>query len=373
MGNALPYCQAEGSSREMPYPKKVKGEVGMTVEEILKVDRRPSFKLQRRWRIAIIGVGGIAQSAHLPAYRKGQMLGLPIEIVAAADIDERRRERARRLWGISAIYADFREMLDKERIDVVDITLHWQRHAEEKQAAVEAAAERGCHILLQKPMAATWEQCVAMAEAAKRAGVLLAVNQNARFAPTFFAVRKLIDAGAVGKPFAVLLRSDFPNRYEAMVHDFCVHTMDLLRWFLGATPTLVAATARHDERYRWCVTFLLRFPNGVVATAIDITSTPFATGWRCEIHGSEGSLLGVERYDDAVTMEPSTVRWVGVDGAEVVLRGTYPYVPDAFLWALCDLLEAAEQGRQPLCNADDNLQTMHLLFEAERMLGLNGK
>lgn len=345
----------------------------MNVDEILKVERRPHFQLQRRWRIALIGVGGIAQSAHLPAYRKGQLLGLPIEIVAAADIDERRREQAHRFWGIPATYADFREMLEKERIDVVDITLHWQRHAEEKQAAVEAAAEHGCHILLQKPMAATWEQCVAMAEAAKGAGVLLAVNQNARFAPTFFAVRRLIEAGAIGKPFAVLLRSDFPNRYAEMVHDFCVHTMDLLRWFLGATPTLVSAIAQHDERYRWCITFLLRFPNGAVATAIDTSSIPFATGWRCEVHGFEGSLLGVERYDDALTMKPPTVRWVGIDGAEVVLRGSYSYVPDAFLWSLCDLLEAAEQGRQPLCSAEDNLQTMHLLFEAERVLGLTSK
>jgi hypothetical protein len=90
------------------------------------------------------------------------------------------------------------------------------------------------------------------------------------------------------------------------------------------------------------------------------------------VYGTEANLLGVERYDDAVTMEPPTVRWVGVDGTEVVLRGTYRYVPDAFLWALCDLLEAAEQGRQPLCNADDNLQTMRLLFDAERSLGLNG-
>jgi Predicted dehydrogenases and related proteins len=135
--------------------------------------------------LALIGVGGIAQSAHLPAYRKGQQIGLPIEVVAAADVDEGQRERARRLWGIPAVYADFREMLERECPDVVDITLHWERHADAKLAAVQTAAEYGCHILLQKPMAATWEQCVAMVEAAKRSGVLLAVNQNARFAPTF--------------------------------------------------------------------------------------------------------------------------------------------------------------------------------------------
>jgi predicted dehydrogenase len=341
------------------------GEV--TADEILQISRVPRFSLRRRWRLALIGVGGIAQSAHLPAYRKGQQIGLPIEVVAAADVDERQRERARRLWGIPAVYADFREMLERERPDVVDITLHWERHADAKLAAVQTAAEYGCHILLQKPMAATWEQCVAMVEAAKKAGVLLAVNQNARFAPTFFAARRLVEAGAIGKPFALLLRSDFPNRYPAMVHDFCVHTMDLLRWLMGETPKIEAAMAQHDDRFRWCVTFLARYPSDAVATAIDTTCTPFATGWRFELHGTEGSLIGTERYDDAVTMEPSKLQWISEQG-EVILRGTYRYVPDAFLWALCDLLEAAEQERTPLCSGDDNLQTMKLLFDAEKLL-----
>ncbi|MFA0732319.1 MAG: hypothetical protein LKKZDAJK_002103 [Candidatus Fervidibacter sp.] len=339
----------------------------MTVTEVLQVGRTPHFVLRRRWRLALIGVGSIAQSAHLPAYRKGQQMGLPIEVIAAADVEERRREQARRLWGIPAVYADFREMLEKERPDVVDITLHWERHADAKLAAVQAAAEQGCHILLQKPMAATLEQCIAMVEAAKGAGVLLAVNQNARFAPTFFAARRLTEAGAIGKPFALLLRSDFPNRYATMVHDFCVHTMDLLRWLMGETPTIEAAMAQHDERFRWCVTFLARYPSGAVATAIDTTCTPYAKGWRCELHGTEGSLIGTERYDDAVTMEPPKLHWVSERG-EIVLRGAYRYVPDAFLWALGDLLEAAEQGRNPLCSGEDNLQTMRLLFEAERIL-----
>jgi hypothetical protein len=66
-------------------------------------------------------------------------------------------------------------------------------------------------------------------------------------------------------------------------------------------------------------------------------------------------------------MEPSKLQWVSERG-EVVLRGTYRYVPDAFLWALGDLLEAAEQGRKPLCSGEDNLQTMRLLFEGERLL-----
>lgn len=342
----------------------------MSIDEILRIERMPRFQVRKRWKLALIGVGGIAQSAHLPAYRKGQLMGLPIEIIAAADVDERRREQAKQIWGIPAVYADFREMLAKERPEVVDITLHWLRNADDKLAAVQSAAEHRCHILLQKPMAATWEQCVAMVEAAKQFGILLQVNQNARFAPTFFAVRKLVEFGTIGKPFALLLRSDFPNRYPEMVHDFCVHTFDLMRWLMGSTPKLVGATAQRDENFRWFVTFVAQYPDGAVATAVDTTCAPFATGWQCEVHGTEGSLFGTERYDDAVTMRPPIVRWISKGGVELVMRGSYRYVPDAFLWVLCDLLEAAEQGREPTCSGDDNLQTMKLLFDAKAMLGL---
>jgi len=343
----------------------------MKVEEVLRVERIPRFQIRRRWRLALIGLGGIAQSAHLPAYRKGQRMGLPIEVVAAAEVDEKRREQGRLVWGIPKVYSDFREMLEKERPDVVDITLHWQRHREAKLEAVLLAAELGCHILVQKPMASTWEECLTMVERANREGVLMAVNQNARFAPTFFASRKLVEAGAVGEPFALVLKSDFPNQYPEMVHDFCVHTFDLMRWLLGSTPKLVTAVAKRDENFRWFVTFIARYPNGAVATAIDTSCAPFATSWSCEVHGTEGSLFGSEIYDDALSMNPSVVRWVSRGGDEVLLRRSYRYVPDAFLWSLCDLLEAAEQGRKPLCSGDDNLETMRLLFEAKVMLDLS--
>jgi hypothetical protein len=73
----------------------------------------------KRKRIGLIGPGNIAQRAHLPAYAQ-----LGLNVVAAADVNPAILEQMRRRWGVSALYADYQEMLEKEQLDVVDITVH---------------------------------------------------------------------------------------------------------------------------------------------------------------------------------------------------------------------------------------------------------
>ena len=96
----------------------------------------PRWANVERWqerRIGLIGPGNIAQAAHLPAYRR-----LGLNVVAAADVNPAIRERMRRHWGIEALYDDYHAMLDRERLDVVDITVH-ERWSDVKVDAVRAA------------------------------------------------------------------------------------------------------------------------------------------------------------------------------------------------------------------------------------------
>ena len=95
------------------------------------------------------------------------------------------------------VYADYREMLDKERIDVVDLNLRWDRGMSPARVeAVREVAGRGIHVQIAKPLAATYAQCVAIVEAARRGGVKLAVNQNSRYAPAFFAAGESSGGGS---------------------------------------------------------------------------------------------------------------------------------------------------------------------------------
>ncbi|MBI3974300.1 MAG: Gfo/Idh/MocA family oxidoreductase [Chloroflexi bacterium] len=101
---------------------------------------QPRWPNPKRWkdmRDGLIGPGNIAQSAHLPAYQK-----LGLKVVAAADVNPAILERMRRRWGIEALSTDYHAMLAKERLDVVDITVH-ERWSDMKLDAVRAAGAAG--------------------------------------------------------------------------------------------------------------------------------------------------------------------------------------------------------------------------------------
>src|SRR5512138_275904 len=118
----------------------------------------PQWTGKSDYRLAIIGVGIAANDFELPAYRKAGF-----NLVAAASPSAGSREKARRVWGIEHTYADYREMLERERPEIVSITIH-DRWAAEKLRAVQAAAEYGAHALVQKPFGPTLGDCLAMVE-----------------------------------------------------------------------------------------------------------------------------------------------------------------------------------------------------------------
>ena len=87
-------------------------------------------------------------------------------------------------------------MLASEQLDVVDIVTRQDTH----RALCELTIARGVATIVQKPFAPTWEDCIAIVEAAEKAGVWLAVHENFRFQTPMRHVRRVIDSGAIGTP-----------------------------------------------------------------------------------------------------------------------------------------------------------------------------
>lgn len=101
------------------------------------------------------------------------------------------------------LYEDYRELLKGEELDIAILCPENARHAE----IAAAAAEHGVHALTEKPMAASLEGAQAMAEAAKTAGVKLAVNWPIAWSPAFRALKKLVDDKAIGDLWEVRWRN----------------------------------------------------------------------------------------------------------------------------------------------------------------------
>ena len=141
------------------------------------------------FKIGIIGCGKIAQVRHIPEY----IDNCNSEIVAYYDINyNRARELADKFGGKA--YGSYEELLANQHIDAVSVCAANSVHAEITIAALKA----GKHVLCEKPMAITLEQCKAMVDTAKATGKFLMIGHNQRLAKAHRKAKELIHSGLIG-------------------------------------------------------------------------------------------------------------------------------------------------------------------------------
>ncbi|MGH9866720.1 MAG: Gfo/Idh/MocA family protein [Candidatus Polarisedimenticolia bacterium] len=254
----------------------------------------------RRIRFAVVGEGYIAQAAVLPAFRNASKHA---ELTALVSGDRVKLSRTGKTYGVSRLYTydQFDEMLSSGAVDAVYIALPNDLHRE----YTVRAAGAGLHVLCEKPMAVTEDDCVAMIEAAERAGVKLMIAYRLHFEPAHLAAVELARSGKLGD--LKLFNSTFtmqvypPNiRLEAergggTLYDIGIYCINAARYFLGAEPVeALAVTANTgDRRFREvdeATSAVLRFPDGRLASflcsfgAADISSLTLAgTGGHLEM------------------------------------------------------------------------------------------
>src|SRR3954453_20280795 len=140
-------------------------------------------------RIGLIGAGGIAKS-HMRAYQR-----VPgVEVVAVADVLPERAEAMAREWNVPRWFSDHRSLLALDEIDAVSVCTFNQAHRQPTVAALEA----GKHVLVEKPLAYSLDDAVAMISAARRTGKILHTGFWQRWQPDIQAAKRIVDSGALG-------------------------------------------------------------------------------------------------------------------------------------------------------------------------------
>lgn len=154
--------------------------------------KRRGFRAMKL-KVALIGAGGIGDS-HLEA-----IAGLEnMEAVAIADIHPARADERARRYGVRP-FTDYRLMIEETRPDVAIVALPHFLH---KEAAVYCA-ERGCHLLLEKPMAVAARECDEINEAAERGGIAVLVGHTQQYLAYNLAAKALIARSDLGKPVTI--------------------------------------------------------------------------------------------------------------------------------------------------------------------------
>ena len=168
-----------------------------------------------------------------------------IETVAVADPVEGGRKKVQEAIGAPRSYADYREMLERERPNLVMIATRW---TEERHAHVTAALAVGAHLICEKPFAHSLEEADDMVAQAKRARRKFAVTHPVRLAPSTVFLKRRIDEGLIGKLQSI--RANGEGAFRSGGEDlltFGAHIFDLLRHFAG-DATEVKARVTHEGR-----------------------------------------------------------------------------------------------------------------------------
>jgi predicted dehydrogenase len=253
-------------------------------------------------RMGMIGVGGIAQSRHIPAFSRLSDL---VSIEAVSDINLKTAQEVAEKYDITKVSSDYKEIFP--HIDAVTICTPNKFHAEISIAALKA----GLHVFCEKPMAMNPEECQSMIDAAKESGKILSIAYHYRFMKESRAAKMLIDENEIGEPIVARARAVrrrkvpgwgvFTNKElqgGGSLIDYGCHFLDLSLWLLGSPmPVEVSGTTYNklsklaDEVNMWGnfdresfevddhVTAYIKFDTGA--------SMLFETSWSANVKSDE--------------------------------------------------------------------------------------
>jgi predicted dehydrogenase len=267
--------------------------------------------------IGIIGTGKIA-NLHADAYKATGSA----RIVAVSDIHGALAEQKKVLYGAQKSYTKYEELLRDEQVDAVDICLPVNLHAQ----ATVAAAEAGKHVLVEKPMALTLQECDEMISAARKHGVKLTIVHNQIFYPPHNEAKRLIDE-EIGSPRMLVTRlhSGSPMRgWRAdpkigggWLMEAGVHRVYLSRYLMGEISKVFCEMGKTSPNLLGedIAVVSMNFVNGSHGCLSSNASGPYPL-WddRTEVLGSDGWVI-VNGVEDQIIPGPPILfykegRWI---------------------------------------------------------------
>lgn len=213
-------------------------------------------------RAGVIGVGSMGRN-HARVYAGME----DVDLVAVSDTHPETAQRVGSMYRCEA-YTDYREMLDRERLDLVSIVVPTADHF----AVASHVIDKGVSILIEKPIAATIEQGKALIDAARRAGVVLTVGHIERFNPAIIALKQQIVDHELGQIFQIAARrvGPFPARIMdvGVVIDLATHEMDILSYLIESPiARMQVELHRHiHQSHEDMLSAILRFESGVIGS-----------------------------------------------------------------------------------------------------------
>jgi predicted dehydrogenase len=210
------------------------------------------------------GIVGLVHDHLWPVWGEGYLNQLKkckeVEIVAAADGNQYLREKIEKEFGISRVYPSFEELIKREEIDAVMLSLP----NDERADATEMAASLNLHVITDKPMAATLDQAERMLNIQKATNIKMLIDWPSAWTPGLHKANSLVEQGVIGNVFQLRLRLGNPGpEYHGCTEYFlewlfnekksgggvlidgCCYGANVCRWFMGYPKAVIGLGGRY--------------------------------------------------------------------------------------------------------------------------------
>ncbi|MGQ9524050.1 MAG: Gfo/Idh/MocA family protein [Armatimonadota bacterium] len=320
-----------------------------------------------RLRIGILGCGGIA-NAHA---RTLLNLSHRAELAAFCDVVQERAEQFSRQYtdGKGLVFTSHHDMYEKADLDVVWICLPPFAHTDD----VEAAASKGIHVFIEKPIALTMEKANSMVEAVRQHGVKSQVGFMSRFGEAVQLVKRMLQDGTAGAP-GLMVGKYYCNALHApwwrdksksggQVVEQIIHTFDLTRFFLGEVESVFCRM--RNLFHKDVENFTSEDVSGTVIT--------FRSGAIATVSGTDGAIPGqwINQYE--LVAKNLTVYFSDANNATIhftdkpwPLKSVVSAEKHLFQAEAEDLLNAIESGGPTAVPMEEGAKTLELVLAASR-------
>ena len=318
------------------------------------------------YRAAVIGLGRMGSTyddemhqggatffpyAHGPSY-----VATPgVELVAGADPHDEQRALFGKRWGVPTahLYADYREMLANEQLDIVSVCTTARLRAQIVQDIAQAGVKA---IWAEKPLALTLAEADAMVAACREQNVQMAVNCSRRWNPFFAETRRMIEAGELGEILQITAYGQCGLSHNGS------HLIDSVRYLAGGNVTWVFGEMESDKAAAGDNDLMgngyLAFDNGVRAYLRGMPTG--VASWEFDVLGSEGR---VRLVAGCLELELTKLTPGGPRGRGVPAKVPFPLprqIPGTGVTIVEDIVHAIESGQPPRCSGEDGLAALEI-------------
>lgn len=339
----------------------------------------------RKYKVGLIGCGRIGSLLEddplrgKPCSHAGGFSALDtVRLVAGCDIDPSRRKHFGDRWGVKRLYADHREMLKKENLDIVCIAAWTHLHAQMVIDSVRAGV-RG--IYCEKPIALNLEDARAIVKLCERKKIPLIVNHERRWDFYYQKAREIVQNGGLGELRSIVCNalSWKPGKLPVavygggpMFHDG-THLTDLLLYIGGPIEWVSGHETRpYGKKYvEETACAMLRFRNGAMGF-IEGGGARKYFNFELDIQGSEGRLL-IGNAHRKLFLACESRRFTGFhELEESPFPDTHLY-ETPFVGGARDMVRCLRSGAQSLSSGRDGLNALEVILAIYKSASLQGK